>query len=283
VADSCGRGKPRPYSVLHERRAGGRALIPKNASGWRSPVVFRVWVLGFDRPVLCPRNRLHVAGSRGRGKPRPYQMLHDEKAGYPRSPHQCEAIRTNGSGEQREYLSAGGRGLIPGNAFGCCNPAVFRVRVWGFDRPVLCPRDRLHVAESSGRGKPRPYQVFTRHERGGYPRSTASMGGNRNERKWRVTSQGNRRVVLHSVLRRVFHNDASCSKVSEKPGGASPAPTTRNTTWSAPGIGRRSGRKQAPARPFRCQAFTLICSGPRDAGKAGGASPAPTRRTVFMG
>ena len=89
---------------------------------------------------------------------------------------------------------AGGRVLIPKNALGCRNPAGFRVRGLGFDLPVLCPRNRTEVA--SGPSK---------------------LGVN----EWQPARLSSR---LRLVLRRVFRNDAKCSRVSQKTGRGKPRP-----------------------------------------------------------
>src|SRR5260370_17279186 len=78
--EKTGRGKPRPYDVERDVwRASGAVWRINRAcgrSGWRTLRVSGCGVLGFDVPVLCPRDRLHFADSLVPGHPRPSHLLH---------------------------------------------------------------------------------------------------------------------------------------------------------------------------------------------------------------
>ena len=97
------------------------------------------------------------------------------------------------------------------------------MRGLGFDLPVSCPRNGLHVADSRGRGKPRPYQVLhdTKKQASLSHRIEAKQSDRTEVASGELAKPSSR---LRLVLRRVFRNDANCSRVSQKTGRGKPRP-----------------------------------------------------------
>ena len=154
------------------------------------PAGFRVRSLGFGVPVLCPRNRLQAADSRGRGKLRPYQVLHDTK----KQASLCHRIDAK-QADRTEVASDEPAKPSSSAAFGPFRPC-----------------------EKTGRGKPRPYQVL--HDTKKQASLSHRIDGKQSDRT-EVTS--GEPVKPSSRLRLVRFAHA------RKPGGASPAPTRANT------------------------------------------------------
>jgi hypothetical protein len=156
--------KPRRWKDL-----GG---APLRFSGVRS--------LGFDLPVLCPRNRFHVADSSGRGKPRPYSVLHERRAAEKPSLRKDlggASLRFSG----REVWVLTFQYCVP--EMGCTSQTLA-----GGASPAPTT-----VATFRQEASPAPTRCYTTRK-SRLPSVTAWMRSNQIERKWRVTSQRNRRA-----------------------------------------------------------------------------------------
>ncbi len=140
--------------------------------GWprRAAASFRVRVLGFDLPVLCPGNRLHVTDSRGRGKPRPYdgtrRVVHREFIyGFGDNvPAAARNLRHRACPDAKTHQHGHGMPCPYTRRENRAGQAPPLPRVTRHDESISVRRDSgtgnfIFPSEKTGRGKPRPYDA----------------------------------------------------------------------------------------------------------------------------